>query len=152
MRYFLLLLIALPFFSGCGNSKKNMKEENTLVFTYEQTACFGQCPVFKLEIYSNGQLHYEGKAFVNKEEKYTKTISPDKVQEIVDLFLESKFFEFEDEYTSTVQDFPTYYFSFTHDGKTKKVKDHYGSPEALKALRKPFTNLVNDEEGWKKAE
>lgn len=147
-KFNLLLLIAVSMLISCGNSKKNMEKENTLVFTYEQTACFGQCPVYKLEIYANGLVKYEGKAFVKKEGSYTKQISKEQVNELIELFLASNFFDFEDEYTSTVQDFPTYYFSFTHDGKTKRVKDYYGSPDELKALRKPFIALVNDEEGW----
>jgi hypothetical protein len=150
MRKFnILLLIIVSILSSCGNSKKNMTKDTQLIFTYEQTACFGQCPVFKLEIHENGYVKYEGIAFVSKEGKYTKQISQKQVEELVELFLAANFFEFEDEYTSPVQDFPTYYFGFTHDGKNKKIKDYHGTPEALKALRKPFIDLVKEEEGWK---
>ncbi|MFZ4784654.1 MAG: DUF6438 domain-containing protein [Flavobacteriales bacterium] len=38
---------------------------DSLAYYYERTACFGQCPIFKLSIYASGYAIYEGKNYVN---------------------------------------------------------------------------------------
>lgn len=149
MRKFnILLLFIVSVLTSCGNAKKNMEKEVLPLFTYEQTACFGQCPVFKLTVYTSGLVDYEGIAFVEKEGKFSKQLSEATVDSITTLFLDANFFDFEDEYTSPIMDFPTYYIGFTYDGKSKIVKDYVSGPASLKALRTPFIAMVNEEEGW----
>ena len=41
-----------------------MKE---VVITLERTACFGVCPVYKLTIYGDGRVLYDGIRFVRTE-------------------------------------------------------------------------------------
>ena len=36
----------------------------SLVITLERTACFGTCPIYKLTVYGDGRVEYEGERFV----------------------------------------------------------------------------------------
>ena len=148
-RFSFLVLGLIPFVFSCGNSKEIPKSESEIIFSYRQTSCFGKCPVYNIEIYSDGLVKYEGKHHVSKKGNYIKHLSDEKIEEMIDLFLASKFFDFEDEYTSPITDLPTKYLGFTYDGKSKTIKDYHGSPAELKALHKVMQAIVEEKAGWK---
>lgn len=146
-------------FAACNANKKTAEapvlsakiEENKeeKVFFLKRGACFGTCPIFKLTIYSTGKAIYEGENHVEKLGQFEKNIGEEKLKALIKAFNAANFFEFEDEYTSDITDFPTTYIEFTQDGKSKKIKDYYGAPESLKALEKKLDAIANSE-GWEK--
>ncbi len=40
--------------------------DSNLVISLQRTACFGQCPVYKVEIFKDGTVRYKGTAFIKK--------------------------------------------------------------------------------------
>ena len=62
--YFILIFI----FVSCNTIKDiNIKEP---LISLQRTACFGECPIYKFEIYSSGDCIYYGKKFVEKIGQY----------------------------------------------------------------------------------
>ena len=40
--------------------------DSNLVISLQRTACFGQCPVYKVEIFKDGTVKYKGTAYIKK--------------------------------------------------------------------------------------
>lgn len=123
--YFFLGLLA----AACGAAALEptpTPDYARLVITLERTACFGACPIYKLTIYGDGRVEYEGERFVDVTGKQSSTISADQVRELVDALEQADYFNLKDDYTVPVSDLPTTRTSVTLDGKTKSISN-YGS-------------------------
>ena len=153
-----VLLLFVGVFGACRSHKKvadkNTENVNQVVrqqiFTLELTACYGTCPVYKVMIFDNDSLTYEGTRYVAKEGKISKKLPEGTVNQLVKKFRENEFFKFQNQYTSNITDFPTTYVSFTDGGITKKIMDYHKAPEGLKQLEMLISDLVKDEVDVKK--
>ena len=121
-----IFLLAATLSIGCNSIKtpapSNIKE---VVITLERTACFGVCPVYKLIIYGDGRVVYEGIRFVRIEGTRTTTISEDKIKQLIAEFQKIDYFSLKDSYEErNATDMPSAFTSLTVDGKTKTVR-HY---------------------------
>ena len=96
-----------------------------LVITLERTACFGACPVYKLTIYGDGRVVYEGQQFVAVTGQQTATLTAEQVQELVNEIEKANYFALKDDYTALVTDMPSVITSVTLNGKAKTI-NHYG--------------------------
>jgi hypothetical protein len=148
-----VLLICVYLLSNCKSHKKLVEKNNEnvvqtiqqQVFELELTRCYGTCPAYKVVVFENDSLVYEGLKYVAKEGKITKKLPKGTVSQLVEKFRQADFFKFENQYTSNMSDFPTTYISFTDKGVTKKIMDYYKAPERLKQLEILISNLVQDE-------
>ena len=54
-------LVVIMFISlmGC-NSTKQVSSSNQLLFSIEKGPCFGACPEYKIEVFTNGEVHLKG--------------------------------------------------------------------------------------------
>jgi hypothetical protein len=52
-------LILIVFLLGC-NSTKQLYKPNQLLFSIEKGPCFGACPEYKIEVFTNGEAHLKG--------------------------------------------------------------------------------------------
>ncbi len=152
------ILVCLFIFGACKSHKK-VVEKNTenarqiipqQVFSLELTPCYGTCPTYKVIVFENDSLIYEGVRFVAKEGNVSKKLPQGTVNQLVEKFRGANFFKFQNQYTSNMTDFPTTYISFTDQGITKKIMDYYKAPESLRQLEKLISDLVNDEVEIKK--
>jgi Domain of unknown function (DUF6438) len=153
-----VLLVCVCMLGACKSHKKAVEKntENVVqlmpqqVFSLEMTPCYGTCPTYKVIVFENDSLVYEGIRFVAKEGIHSKKLSEGTVNQLVVKFRGANFFKFQNQYTSTMTDFPTTYISFTDNGVTKKIMDYYKAPESLRQLEKLISDLVNDEVEVKK--
>jgi len=108
-----------------------------VIITVERTMCFGFCPAYRLSIYGNGKVVYEGRYHVRVEGKRTTFIPKSKVRELVAEFERIGFYEFDDHYIIAATDLASVLVSIDLDGKSKTV-DIYGggAPEEI-------VNLIN---------
>ena len=106
-------------------------QDAEVAVTLERGACFGSCPVYRVTIYTDGNVVFEGERFVTAEGTHTTTIEPEVVQQLVEGFEAAGYFEWEDEYTEmTVSDLPTIITSVTRDGETKRITRYTGDSNA----------------------
>jgi hypothetical protein len=106
-------------------------QEGEVAVTLERTACFGTCPIYKVTIYTDGTVVFEGERFVTAEGTQTLQIEPEVVQQLVEGFEAAGYFEWDDEYTEmTVSDLPTIITSVTRDGETKQITRYAGDSSA----------------------
>ena len=158
MRQFSLLLVLLVFI-GCTNQNeaaystdskpKNANEVNEIVVSFEQTACFGTCPVHKMEIYGSGHAKYHGDRNVKFEGDFIALVSPKQLAEIIDKANAISFFDLKAEYTAPVTDLPTSII-YIRDGKKKhRVKAYAEYPEELANFIK-YLHEVSQNIDWQK--
>ena len=151
MYSFFLLLI-----SPCNSSKKLAQTESPdnskVMIIYQTTPCFGRCQIYTLTI--NGETKtatFVGEQNTEKIGTYTKLISEKELTTLVKEFEDVQFNSLNDDYLGNITDFPIKYITYTNNGKTKKIKERSGAPEALIRLEKILNEYAHSE-GWKKSE
>ena len=124
--YFFLIFI----FASCNTiSDINTKEP---LITLQRTACFGECPIYKFEIYSSGDCIYYGEKFVDKIGEYKFYLKKDDIDKIISKAKEINFKNMDDKYTSYITDLPTTYIKI----KNKKIIDYSDAPKELRDIEK----------------
>ncbi len=118
-------------------------EYKDVIITLERTPCYGTCPDYKLTIYGDGKIVYEGKEYVKITGTQTAQISIDQVKAIVDEFYRIDYFSLQDKYTGNITDLPTTITSITINGTTKKVVNYYGAPKKLDELENKIDEITN---------
>ena len=136
-------LIAFLLLTPLSESKPPSK-----VITLQRTVCYGPCPEYKLTIFSDGAIAYEGISSVKKEGAAKGRISLKKLQDLVREFDKINYFNLEDNYTpgnkvcpESMTDMPSVITSLTRNGKTKTIT-HYHGCRGLKTLEL-LTELEN---------
>jgi hypothetical protein len=117
----------------------------------ERTVCYGRCPSYSVEIYSDGKVIYEGYEFVSVRGKHVYSIPRDSVKFLFRFVQQVNFFSLNDEYVTVkhvrtkpdgttdtlitmVTDLPTQYVTVKLGNGSKRVKDYYGGPPELRDL------------------
>ena len=105
----------------------SLADPSTLKITLDRDACFGQCPIYSVEIDGDGTVQYLGSGFVAVAGKHTSKISDQAVRDLIALFRGADFFWLFDRYAASVTDNPTYRVGIAFDGKKKVVEDYVGA-------------------------
>ena len=150
MKVLLSLILCLFLFS----------QSYSQIITLERTECFGSCPVYKISLFKNGKVIFEGKKFVAKKGKHEYFVDTAIVNKLINDFLDAKYFSFKSEYyekvTRTykdkngdtlsdiemVTDLPTTVTTFRYNDKFHKVRDYYGAPISLSKLENKIDKLL----------
>jgi hypothetical protein len=132
-RIALFSFLLLVFASASG-----AYDPHAVVISLERGPCFGTCPVYKVTLYGDGTVRYDGKDHVRVMGSQTAVIAPDKVKELAEEIERSGFFSLRDSYTEvSVTDAPLVVVYVAIDGKKMQVKHYLGdfkAPKALEAL------------------
>jgi hypothetical protein len=120
-----------------------------VMLTLERTACFGFCPMYKLTVYGNGKVVYEGRRFVKVTGTRTITISQSAVKKLIAEFQRLQYFQLQDSYTGGHTDAPSTITSLMM-GKRQKTVNHYlaspNAPKELTALENKIDAAVNSQQ------
>ena len=122
-------------FLSCGLTKKTNTSEIELIISLQRTACFGTCPIYKIEIFSNGNGVYTGKRFVENIGVTKFSLSETQLNLILKKAEAIGFTSMKKEYSEPISDLPTTFIQI----KDKKIKDYTGAPKTLKNLE----NLID---------
>lgn len=103
------------------------------VITLRRTACFGTCPAYKLTIFADGRVLYEGISHVKKKGKAKGRISSTKLEELIEEFQNIYYFNLKDAYIpgtnacgQSVTDMPSAVTSLTWNGNSKIINHYHG--------------------------
>jgi len=118
------------------------------VARFQQTPCFGSCPVYVLTLFKGGRARFEGTNFVKPIGTYEAEWSQSDLLKMKELAAEIDFYELASIYdNSNVTDLPssiTTLSTFEGEGEYKTVINRYGGPEKLKQLERFFEELVKN--------
>jgi hypothetical protein len=122
-----------------------------LIASLERTECHGFCPVYKVAIYRDGAVEYQGIRHVKLVGSAAGHIGHDQVAALEQLFQRHGYLGFQDSYTShTVTDLPSIKTSYTPAGQPTKSVDHYrgdrSAPEALSEVETGIDQIVHIEQ------
>ena len=123
------------------------KPDSEILITIKREACFGDCPVYSVQIYANGTVVYRGEEFVKVKGRKKHRIPEDRVKELIKAFERINYFSFKDRYEvdengQSVTDQPTTTTSISIGGKYKKVIDYYCAPKELVVLEDLIDKLA----------
>lgn len=125
------------------------------VITLERTACFGSCPIYKLTIFDDGQVVFEGKEFVKHPGTHTSQITKSQLEDLVRQFEKIDYFNLDENYTDDPRncpeqwtDNPSAISSLNWNGKKNAVRHYYGCrgskiAEQLMDLETKIDEVVN---------
>lgn len=144
----IVTIFSIVFLFAC--KRIPVQTENPVIIL-EKTPCFGTCEAYKMQIFANGLVKFNGLSNHRMIGNYVSHIKKDDLTVLINEFRDAQFFNFKDEYTSNDSDLPTIYLSFRDQGQEKTVKDYYKAPSQLKDLEKKVEQLVTTLK-WKKAD
>lgn len=163
MKSLVLIITLLASLSmACSTTKKGMSEtdaytefqndskDDSLFASIERGYCFGTCPVYKLQIYTDGTAVYEGIKNIEMSGVYIAQLTPEQMNRLIASAKSIGYMEFENEYDDpNVTDKPTTTTSIVIDGKRKQVKRRHGFPREIIGFEKTFDEIVAEVE-WKR--
>lgn len=138
----MLKSICLIILIGVACSLNAQNTNPDVIISMSKTQCFGSCPAFKFELYSDLSVHYTGIAYVDLIGNYMAKLTTKQYDDILQEFEDSDFFQFEDRYYKEVSDLPTTYLFYSDGEQGKKIMDYYGAPEKLKELETKIEDLI----------
>jgi len=150
------LIILITFFTlACSSSKKatqvaadqkSQSEEtvkkDSLFLYFERTLCYGECPAFKITVYSDGRCTYEGVRFVEKMGDYDARIDPAQMKEIAEEAERIGFYDLQDKYDASVSDVPTCITMISGDKGRKRIEDRFDAPDILRVFEKYLDGIL----------
>lgn len=145
----IIMYLIIIYLSNCKILKNS--NSSTIVFEFQTTSCYGTCPVYTMQIFSDGTLTLDGFEHLDKIGHFKSRISIDKLNELILSFDNASFFNLENSYRSQFKDLPTKYITYSKNGNVKKIMAYDNIPKDLKALIKSLEILVS-ELNWEKAD
>ena len=118
----------------------------TLLATLERTGCYGECPVYRLTVGTDGSVVYVGTRWVKVLGRREYKLSEAEVAELETAFERSNFMMLRDyDHVETTDD-DWAHVAFQHGGKTKRVRHYHGdnaAPPGLNSLEDEFDRITN---------
>ena len=133
----------------------SQRVSSVTVITLQRTECFGTCPVYKLTIFADGTVLYEGSKYVKKKGKAKSRISRAKLEDLIEEFDNIYYFNLNDAYIpgskgcpQSATDMPSAITSLMRRGRTKTVNHYHGcrgldTLELLTQLEDKIDEAVN---------
>lgn len=115
----------------------------------ERSACFGTCPVYRVEVNSDGSVVYIGRHYTDYEGTYRHKFSADKVADLFKQFKEYRVDTCSEEYESLIQDVPGIFYYITYNNnKQQEIRNAHFGPEFLKRLALEVDNFAKVDDSW----
>ena len=138
-------------------AQKNISGSEVSYVQMQRTPCFGRCPYYKLEIYSDGLVRYTGIQFTDTG-IYEKNIGAERAKKLLDKFSAKKIDTLQKEYKMNVADLPGLNFTFRYNNTVKEVRNAEFGPVFLREAALEIDQLVKENIGdrpkmdntWKK--
>ena len=155
----LFACVALLGLVGCGKKKAPADTTSidqphppdtlpgtTAIATLERTGCYGECPVYRLTVNSDGNVVYVGTRWVKVLGRQVYKISDAQLAELQAAFERANFAQLRDydKVESTDDDWA--HISYRRGGGLKRVRHYHGdnaAPPALGALEDEFDRIVD---------
>tara|TARA_B110000444_G_scaffold234412_1_gene244693 strand:+ start:917 stop:1375 length:459 start_codon:yes stop_codon:yes gene_type:complete len=137
----------LVFLAACMGSKQ------TSVSVYEpeaidrvqlqRTGCFGTCPIYKVAIFGNGIVAYEGKAYTDYEGKYMGQIDLDDAKKLFNTIHSLDWENYPAEYPIDNLDFPQFFINYKTTEIDKQVKGNTRAADDLISLSLEIDRIIS---------
>lgn len=117
-----------------------------VMYHIERTPCYGNCPVFEADIYSDRNVVYKGMRGVDKIGIYNAKISPEGLRQIQENLEQVKYFEFAERYPidekNKIEDLPSTITSVNNGKISRKIVNNYDSPANLQWFEHQLETVI----------
>ncbi|MFM2156478.1 MAG: hypothetical protein RL516_1227 [Bacteroidota bacterium] len=121
-------IIAILFLFGC-KSVNQITQDNHLLFSIEKGPCFGACPEYKIEVFTNGEAHLKGIRNVEHVGEFKKQLPAEFIQEIANSIKALDIAALDSNYVNEyLTDFPATDLGFDINGVQKRIHVFHESP------------------------
>ena len=147
-----LTILLFLCFLNCKNTQKSIENDNTkkIEFSLTTTSCYGTCPVFTFEIYTDGNASYIGEKHVDLEGSYNAKLDEKDRTALFNMLGEINYFEMKLKNDFTVKDLPTKYFYASIGDKESKITYYSPKSESMDELYE-LVNKIIRETNWIKS-
>jgi hypothetical protein len=122
-------------------------DSRSVRITRRDTACLGTCPVFEIAVDGDGDVTYDGEAFVAVTGRHHDHVPPDAVARLVRQFRRADFFSLRDEYVMHVTDLPSCIISISVGDQRKSLVDYDGEMVGMPAVVSKLETSILDISG-----
>ena len=123
-----------------------------IVVSIQRTYCYGKCPEYTAEFYSDGQVLYKGQRNVERRGDWEAQVDTATYQKIIDRAIQINYFKLKKKYPSygpIMNDFPTT-VTYVRDGENDVIiRNRHGSPVSLQRFER-YIDTVLDALKWEK--
>ena len=141
-------ILSLFLIIGCKSKNAIPKVADDVVkYQLKKGVCFGQCPVYELNIYEGGLAEFYGERFTDKKGTFKKQLSEEQFKEIEQAFVDAEFFELEGDYGMDLVDLPTVSISHNNGKMEKSVAGKSQFPSEFIKLNNLLTEVA-ESGGW----
>nr|HEX4317125.1 DUF6438 domain-containing protein [Kofleriaceae bacterium] len=139
-----------PAQAALSNTVVEAQEPHALLASLERTACFGSCPIYKISVFRDGAIEWEGTQYVKILGKAVGRATPAQLQQLRAAFAKAGYSMMRASYEQAmVTDQPTMVVAFA-DGPSVKTVKHYGgdsnAPPSLYELETSIDTILNTEQ------
>ena len=128
----------------------SVQKQDSLFTSIVKGACFGNCPTYRMHIYTAGTVVLKAIRGIEKKGLYKSLLTNEQMNEFLLKAKEIRYTEMNDVYDNkSVTDLPMVATSIVVDGHRKEVKRRYEYPKEILELEKLFDNLL-DKIIWEK--
>lgn len=146
---FLLLLSAVASTAGCKLGTALPEKEEVMRIQLRKDACFGECPVFTLTIYSTGRATYAGEHYTPLLGLHETQLADDRYKSLVAAFADANLFDLPSLYKSEIPDLPVVMLRYVDErGEMKEIMGRENRPEVVMELEGMLDAFI-DEASWK---
>lgn len=115
--------------------------------THERTGCYGDCPIYKVEITGDGNVFYMGERFVEEEGIHTWEIDSEAIELLNDSIKKYGFFNIKKKKPAAfITDMPHCILTIKlKDNRSKKTNDYLGDdsyPARLRTLERKIDKII----------
>ncbi|GEM_PF-1345591 len=134
---------------GLNNKKPSV--ENKPIAGYQKTSCFGECPSYSVEIFNDGSVVWNGRAFTLPLGQKRGKVSAEIIAAIQEKARAIGFLKLNNTYPEEqIADAQATIVYLRLNGQDKQVTDIFEAPKGLDELEKMFDDLIR-KQGWAKA-
>ena len=108
--------------------------DSNLVISLQRTACFGQCPVYKVEIFKDGTVKYKGTAHIKKHGQHEATATMAFIKNILQKAAVINYMALSDKYPkgdNMIADIPSTISYVRIDNEGKMITNNFDAPKEL---------------------
>lgn len=133
-----------------SNTVVETQEPHALLASLQRTACFGSCPIYKISVFRDGAIEWEGAQYVKILGKVAARATPAQIQQLRAAFAKAGFSMMRASYEQEmVTDQPSMIVEYA-DGANVKTVRHYGgdsnAPPSLSELESSIDTILNTEQ------
>ncbi|MEL6635359.1 MAG: DUF6438 domain-containing protein [Bacteroidota bacterium] len=143
---FALAMLACNGTKPGKNAANPATNPNALLIQMRKSACFGQCPVYTLEVFANGRVDYRGTNHTDKMGLYRRQVPTAELEQLVADFRAAQLPQYDSLYLSGLTDLQLTSLSFFQPDYSQTIKGDFERPPAVLDLEKQLVALADNGE------